>query len=270
MKTAFSTLGCPNWSFSEIFSTAYDLGFDGIEFRGVENEIYTPNVKEFSKENIEGIKERFKKASLEIPVFSSAALMSDRSQTDIALKEAYDYIELCNAFNSPFVRVLADKSPAPSGYIDENETVKNLDKVTGYAKEKNVSILIETNGIYSNTDNLQRLLKKVNRDNLFVIWDVHHTYRYGNETPSKSVQNLAEYIRHVHLKDSTNDGQLKYKLLGDGDVPVKQALAELKKIDYNGYLCLEWVKRWAVDLAEPGIAFPNFLFYVKDALQSIL
>ena len=35
MKTAFSTLGCPGWSWDEIFATAKDLGLDGIEVRGV-------------------------------------------------------------------------------------------------------------------------------------------------------------------------------------------------------------------------------------------
>lgn len=71
MKTAFSTLGCPKWSFNEILSTAIDLGFNGIEFRGVEKEIYTPKVKEFLKENIAETKSRLEKARIEIPVFTS-------------------------------------------------------------------------------------------------------------------------------------------------------------------------------------------------------
>ena len=42
MKLAFSTLGCPNWQWREIFATAKDLGVDGIEIRGIENEMYAP------------------------------------------------------------------------------------------------------------------------------------------------------------------------------------------------------------------------------------
>ena len=35
MKLSFSTLGCPEWSWNEILATAKDMGFDGIEIRGV-------------------------------------------------------------------------------------------------------------------------------------------------------------------------------------------------------------------------------------------
>ena len=40
MKLAFSTLGCPDFSWNDIYSMAKDLGFDGIEIRGLGNEIF--------------------------------------------------------------------------------------------------------------------------------------------------------------------------------------------------------------------------------------
>ena len=42
MKLAFSTIGCPNWSYDEVVSTASDLGYDGFEVRGIGGEIYAP------------------------------------------------------------------------------------------------------------------------------------------------------------------------------------------------------------------------------------
>lgn len=44
MKFAFSTLGCPNWSWNEIFATAKDMKIDGIEIRGVGSEMYAPRI----------------------------------------------------------------------------------------------------------------------------------------------------------------------------------------------------------------------------------
>jgi fatty-acyl-CoA synthase len=267
MKTAFSTLGCPKWSFNEIFSTAKDLGFDGIEFRGVQEEIYTPKVKEFTKENIEATKRRFKAAGLEIPVFSSGAVLCREDEN--AIKEAFDYVDLSAAFGSGCVRALADENPFPQNKIDESLLVKNLDRVCGYAAEKKVNICIETNGAFSGSEDILRIIKSVKRDNLFVIWDIHHTYRYGGETPGQTFSRIGGYIKHVHVKDSvTQNGKIVYKLLGDGDVPVKDALKELYKAGYKGFICLEWVKRWALELTEPGIAFPSFMFYVKDVLKS--
>jgi fatty-acyl-CoA synthase len=267
MKTAFSTLGCPKWSFNEIFSTAKDLGFDGIEFRGVQEEIYTPKVKEFSKENIKATKQRFTAAGLKAPMFSSGAVLC--SDNEGAVTEVFDYVDLCAAFGSSYVRALADVNPFPQNKIDEDLLVKNLDRACGYAGEKKVNICIETNGVFSDSDNILRVIKKVKRENLFIIWDIHHTFRYGGETPQKTFSRIGDYVRHVHVKDSVvQNGKTVYKLTGDGDVPIKEALRQLYNADYNGFICLEWVKRWAFELTDPGIAFPSFMFYIKDALKA--
>ena len=39
MKLGFSTIGCPEWDWAEILGTAKDMGIDGIEIRGVEDEL---------------------------------------------------------------------------------------------------------------------------------------------------------------------------------------------------------------------------------------
>lgn len=267
MKTAFSTLGCPQWSFAEIFSTAIDLGFDGIEFRGVENEIYMPKVKEFSPENIEATKGKFEAAGLVVPVFSSGAVM-DGKNDETALKEAFEYIGLAADFGSPYVRVLADKAPAPDCDLDDSIVAENLKKVSGYALSKGVGVLIETNGCYSDSGRLLALIEKTGAENLAVIWDIHHTIRYGKETPAETVKRLGSLIRHVHIKDSVSeDGKLKYRLLGEGDLPVREAIGELKKTGFDGFLCLEWVKRWAFDLCEPGIAFPHYIYNIRELMK---
>ena len=38
MKIAFSTLGCPNYDWRDIYTMAKDLGFDGIEVREISSE----------------------------------------------------------------------------------------------------------------------------------------------------------------------------------------------------------------------------------------
>ena len=41
MKIGFSTLSCPDWSWTDIYSMAKDFKFDGIEIRGLGNEIFS-------------------------------------------------------------------------------------------------------------------------------------------------------------------------------------------------------------------------------------
>ena len=51
MKLSFSTLGCPDFTWSDITSMAKDFGFHGIELRGLGNDIFSVHAP-FSKENL--------------------------------------------------------------------------------------------------------------------------------------------------------------------------------------------------------------------------
>lgn len=53
MKLSFSTLGCPDFDWSDIYSLAKDFGFSGIELRGLGNSIFSVHAKPFSAENID-------------------------------------------------------------------------------------------------------------------------------------------------------------------------------------------------------------------------
>lgn len=75
MKTAFSTLGCPGWSWDEIFATAKDLGLDGIEVRGVENEMFAPSIRAFNEKHLDETRARLEKAGMEIPMLTSGACL---------------------------------------------------------------------------------------------------------------------------------------------------------------------------------------------------
>ena len=103
-----------------------------------------------------------------------------------------------------------------------------------------------------------------------MLWDIHHPYRYFGESPEQTYENLGEYIRYIHVKDSVADGDgVKYTMIGEGDVPIRGALAVLKKNSFDGYVTLEWLKRWYKDLSEPGIVFMQFINYIKTLYQSL-
>ena len=44
MKICYSTIGCPDWDFKEIFSCAKDLGYNAVEVRGISNELFAPAI----------------------------------------------------------------------------------------------------------------------------------------------------------------------------------------------------------------------------------
>lgn len=266
MKISFSTLGCPDWSWEDMLSTAKDLGFDGIEIRGIGNELYAPKVKQFSDDNIELTKKKLNKIGLEIPCLTSACFLFDKQNIEKHWQEGIDYIELAAKLGTPFVRVLGDEHPYP-GNVDIAFVAENLKKLSDIANAKGVKLLIETNGVFADSKVLKSLLESVNSDSVGVLWDVHHPIRFFNEPIEYTFENLKKYICYLHVKDSTVvEGDVKYKMMGYGDIPVKGIVELLKENGYTGYISLEWVKRWCLDLEEPGIVFAHYSGYMKTVM----
>jgi sugar phosphate isomerase/epimerase len=256
MKTCFSTLGCPEWSLSEIVSVASDLGYNGIEFRGVQNEMYAPNIEAFSPAHAEATRNRFKQLSLEIPCLASSCNLND----DDDLDKAKAYVDTASLIGAPYIRLLGDLAPAPSDDVSLKLVVGNLLEIADYAKDKNVMPLIETNGFFAKTKSLGALFRKeLAGENVGILYDIHHPYRFFNEDPAYTIDNIAPFVRHVHLKDSVMSGKkVSYRMMGEGDIPVAETVKRLNKAGYQGFYSLEWVKRWDLSLEEPGIAFAHF------------
>jgi len=71
MKIAFSTLGCPDFSWTDIYSMAKDFGFNGIEIRGLGKEIFAVKAQPFTESELPKTLKKLSELRLEIPCFSS-------------------------------------------------------------------------------------------------------------------------------------------------------------------------------------------------------
>ena len=235
MKLAFSTLGCPGWSWDEIYATAKDLGMAGME----------------------------------IPMLTTGAELGLAERQKEAVKEAEAYINLASEISCPYIRVLITKNPQPES-ADRSLFIDAYKYLCDYAKEKNVTPLVETNGVFANTKELAETLYRVGSSNSGVLWDIHHPYRFFGETPAQTYQNLGGKIKYIHVKDSANvDGDVQYRMMGYGDVPIFDSLKILKENGYTGFVSFEWLKRWNKELQEPGIVFSHFASYMRYLFNQI-
>lgn len=266
MKLAFSTLGCPNYSWTDIYTMAKDLGYDGIEIRGLGENIYAVSAHPFLDTQIDKTLATLNRLGLEIPCLSSGCCLKFKEKEKDNVNEITEYIKLAKKLNTPYIRILADKEPAPEAPEPDDDYIAGvLRSLAKTAEDNGVTLLVETNGVYANTTRLSKLLEKIASSNVGALWDVHHPYRFFNETPHQTVQNLGNAIKYVHIKDSANEnGKVVYKLMGDGDMPIKQIVACLEQeIKFAGYLSLEWVKRWMPALQDGGIVFPQYADYMR-------
>ncbi len=269
MKLSFSTLGCPDFNWSEIYSMARDFRFDGIEVRGIGDDICEDKSRPFSDEHLPATIEKLRKLNLEIPCLSSGCALKFRDREKENIDELKKYISLAEKLGTPYIRVLGDLTPMPDGEVDDDYIISVIKKLIPFAEKANVTLLIETNGVYADTARLASMLAKISSSSVAALWDIHHPFRYMNETAADTVRNLGAFIKHVHVKDSIIDenGNLIYKMMGEGDIPFDDMYNALRSIDYVGYISLEWVKRWARNLSDAGIVFPNFSFYMEKYIN---
>jgi sugar phosphate isomerase/epimerase len=150
-----------------------------------------------------------------------------------------------------------------------SRVIEGLKTLGEHARGSGVGIILEAHGDFTDSPTLLALLDGAAMDNVALLWDAHHTFVSGKETPDKTFAALKRYIRHTHLKDSKPEGNgVRYVLTGSGTVPVRQTVNILKQSGYKGYYCFEWEKGWHPEIEEPEVAFPHFAETMRSYLNS--
>jgi len=268
MKIGFSTLCCPNYEWKDIFSMATDLGFNGIEVRHVkEDDVSSP----FSADKCEETALTLKKMRIEIPCLSTGGCLKFDYEWEENKNEILNYISVASKIGTKYIRILGDLHASPDGEVDDSVVASRIKELLPEAKKHNVILLIETNGVYADTQRLCSLLNDIADDNVAALWDVHHPYRFFGESAETTLTNLGAYIKHVHVKDSvmTENGEVSYRIIGEGDIPLHDIMLALKSINYEGYITLEWVKRWNAELTDAGVIFPKFVDFMEAYTSSL-
>jgi len=267
LKLAFSTLGCPDWEFDDMYSVAADLGYNGIEIRGIADEIYAPKIKVFQPNQITSTIAKFNSSNITVPILTPGAYITNNPNLPEAEFEIKDYIMLAQKLGSKYIRVMGEATPDPAvSNPDIESTARTLQSLCDFAAEFRVTLLIETNGFLAESDKIRQVIEKADRPNSGILWDIHHTVRFFDEAPADTIAAIGKYIKHVHVKDSVKGRNkiITYMLTGYGDIPVEEAVKDLNDIGYDGFYSYEWVKRWSRELAEPGVAFYQYINYMRD------
>jgi fatty-acyl-CoA synthase len=82
---------------------------------------------------------------------------------------------------------------------------------------------------------------------------------------------LGQRILLAQVKDARRDaGQAdgwQLTLLGEGEVPVRDMLGLLAAGGYQGWISVEWEKRWHPEIEEPEVALPQHLKLLSGWLE---
>lgn len=268
---SFSTLGCPTWNFSKIVDFAAANGYQGIELRGIAGELDLTKCAEFSSTQIQDTIKKMDDKQLRFVDLGSSAEMHhmDPAKRKSNLDAAKKFIDLAEQINCPFIRVFPNSLPKDQ---DRNATLdlisQGLHELAEYAKDSNVSVLLESHGELTHTEDLVRVMQNAAHPHAGMIWDVCNMWTVTKEPPASVYNQLSRYIRHTHIKDlKLINGEIHYVLLGQGESPIGDAVRLLYDSDYNGYYSFEWEKLWHPEILEPEIALADYPKAVRKYFQ---
>lgn len=265
---SFSTLGCPDWTFQQIVDFAVLHNYTGIELRGLQRQIDLTKCKEFSNaQNIEATLRIMKKKRLRFVNLGSSATLhfAEGAEREKNLAEGRAYIDLAHQLHCPYIRVFPNLFPKDQ---DKNATLnliaKGLLALGDYAKGKNVGVLMETHGDLVRSEDLEKIMQAATHPNVGLVWDPTNMWTITKESPVEMYHRLKKYIHHTHIKDAKLvDGKPQYTRLGQGEVPIFEAIDVLLKGGYKGYYSFEWEKLWHPEIEEPETALADYPIAMK-------
>ncbi len=256
MKSDFqwgiSTLGCPTCNLTEATALADRFDFPFLELRALGGSIDLP--AELLKPENERMMQQLA-AQNRVRVFGSSFLISSR-ENDYDGFAALGH--LADHFNVAYLRIFGGFDFSQEADREKHAIAReNLQWI--HSLNLKARPALETHDGYSSAQRCHDLQQALGEE-LPIIWDAHHTWRYAAESLAESWRLLASQVVDIHLKDSRRDetGKVSACVPGEGDVPVKDLLALLAREGYSGLVTFEYEKLWEPALPDLAIALDAF------------
>ncbi|HEY1644316.1 MAG TPA: TIM barrel protein [Streptosporangiaceae bacterium] len=261
-RRAFSTLAFPAASLGEALTLGRSWGYDGVELRLIDGELIDPGMPAAQRAQI---RRTLAAAGLPAVAVDSSIRLTDGAAATAQLNQ---FLELASDWEAPLVRVFGGPLPAggPGRAAGLAAAARVLTAAAPRAARLGVRIGLETHDDFSAARVVAGVLARVPDPGVGAVWDSHHPFRAG-ESAAEAYAALAPRILLAQVKDARRaperaDGW-QLVLLGQGEVPVREMLALLAGGGYQGWVSVEWEKRWHPEIEEPQVALPQHLAVLR-------
>lgn len=283
-------MGTPELTVQEAVRMFGDIGLDGAEIV-VQDDYYSGIPYDASLELLSEIKKISEDAGIEIacltPYYSRYNSLDDsiRNETIEGLKKVIQYAGYLGAH---FIRIYGGEFLAGDTDADgkkEERLIQAMRECGDYAAEYDVTLVIENhfNTMCVTAEKTAKVLEKINHPNVGALYDQPNLIFMQAEDFKSAIGFLGEKIKHVHAKDlKFKEEEVKFnascvshptedernvvsRIVGEGICPWSQIIKELEEIGYDGWLSLEYERRWYPDqLPDASIGMKQGADYLRN------
>ena len=244
MRRAFSTLGCSELSLRDVGALAERHGIAGVEYRGLGGVLDLPRYFEQTFGTPAAFAAAHAAESVVPVALNTSFALVGSGQAERA--ELLGYVPWAEALGVSWLRVFDGPDHGGRDYGAELAATLAWWETQRRENGWRVRLMVETHDALVTTAALAQALQAAPQ--LALLWDAHNTWRKGGEPPVAVWPRIRRHVVHVHVKDSVDRPSARhpftYTLPGQGQFAMAELRAALAGDGYDGFVSLEWERRW--------------------------
>lgn len=267
LKVGMFTSGYQRNPLEHCFMDAKEYGYDYIELWGGRPHAYAPDLKAGDINEVRRLIEKYEMPVLGYTPEHNAYPYNYMIGSEAQRRDAVDYLKLSLEMAKEMGAEFVLTSPANGGYLATYDQLwsrleKNIQELGDYAAKLEIKLVVEAltpyeSNFFTRANDLVELFRRVDNPYVVGMCDIVPPF-VQHESIMAYFDKLGNKMDHMHIIDGEN-GSDTHMIPGDGNIPIKEMLYEMKRIGYDKTATLELVTNY---INEPR-------FYAKRAIDNM-
>ena len=267
LKVGIFTSGYQRNPLEHCFMDAKEYGYDYIELWGGRPHAYAPDLKAGDINEVRRLIEKYEMPVLGYTPEHNAYPYNYMIGSEAQRRDAVDYLKLSLEMAKEMGAEFVLTSPANGGYLATYDQLwsrleKNIQELGDYAAKLEIKLVVEAltpyeSNFFTRANDLVELFRRVDNPYVVGMCDIVPPF-VQHESIMAYFDKLGNKMDHMHIIDGEN-GSDTHMIPGEGNIPIKEMLYEMKRIGYDKTATLELVTNY---INEPR-------FYAKRAIDNM-
>ena len=267
LKVGMFTSGYQRNPLEHCFMDAKEYGYDYIELWGGRPHAYAPDLKAGDINEVRRLIEKYEMPVLGYTPEHNAYPYNYMIGSEAQRRDAVDYLKLSLGMAKEMGAEFVLTSPANGGYLATYDQLwsrleKNIQELGDYAAKLEIKLVVEAltpyeSNFFTRANDLVELFRRVDNPYVVGMCDIVPPF-VQHESIMAYFDKLGNKMDHMHIIDGEN-GSDTHMIPGEGNIPIKEMLYEMKRIGYDKTATLELVTNY---INEPR-------FYAKRAIDNM-
>jgi len=252
-----------NFSVEELFGWCAE---NGVQYVALQRNDVWPDIEK-PDNNVKETARLLQKYGIKISQISSRNDFLQKTEEDVN-KQVWMVGKICKIVKDLGFNQLRIDGGWPKEGVEEKNyrdlVIKGVSRVTEIAEKEGVYLALDNHGTVTNDIVFQLdILKTVNSKYLGANLDTmnYRWYGYKVDELKEIYKEIAPYTLHTHLKDGIGTrAEYKGTVLGEGEIPLTDAIKTIKDAGYEGVWCVEYEGK------EGAEGYKKSLSWLKNAL----